>query len=167
MQMPSGMLIYQNDNRNRFESNLAVTELRSTLITFSSLQTFSYAEVYRDRKKFFRDSSVEGRLGINVLIRQCRKSVWSTIVIIISSRKLFYLHVLANGCKTWPRIQREDRKIGTFQDVTFVGRNQGIGETHCLHIQGRISIYEVSEIESTQRIFGARRIAFVVTDVVT
>jgi len=35
--MPNGMLTYQNDNRNRFESNLAVTELRSTLITFSSL----------------------------------------------------------------------------------------------------------------------------------
>jgi hypothetical protein len=49
-------------------------------------------------------SSIEGRLGINVLIRQCRKSVWSKIVMIIRSRKLFYLYVLANGCKTWPRI---------------------------------------------------------------
>jgi len=53
---------------------------------------------------------------------------------IISSRILFYLYVPANGCKTWSRISREDRTIGTFQDVTFVGRNQRIGETHSLHI---------------------------------
>ena len=35
--LPTGILTYQNDNRNRFECTLAVTELRSTLTNISSL----------------------------------------------------------------------------------------------------------------------------------